>query len=41
MVQGKSLELAKTKRGWAYGTVLPLAQCAGLMGQITAALDGL
>ena len=41
MVQGKPLELAKTKRCWAYGTVLPLAQCAGLMGQITAALDGL
>lgn len=36
---GKSLELAQTKLGWAYGAVVPISACGQVISVLAAALD--
>ena len=36
---GKTLELAQTKQGWAYATVVPLATCGQVIRALAEALD--
>ncbi len=38
---GKSLELTRTKQGWAYGLTVPLAACSAVLDQIMVVLDDL
>jgi hypothetical protein len=39
ILTGVPLELTRTKQGWTYGAVLPLAEIAPALAQIMAALD--
>jgi len=39
LAKGKTLEFARTKHGWTYGAVVPVASCAQAMGALAAALD--
>lgn len=37
--RGKTPEFAQTKHGWAYAAVVPVGQCAQVMGALAQALD--
>ena len=39
--KGKLLELTKTKQGWAYGAVVPQAECNATIAKIIAALEAI